>query len=107
MDLASLIRLIIYTLAACVLTYVVQIPFRKIENRFIKAVLFLFKSAATLFLGLALIAFDYKIIWRHEYAFAALYLALIPDIFADLFLFPVTPTRRSSFRSRSSTRSSD
>lgn len=84
MTLELYIRLFVYVTVGFVLIYLVQMPFRKIGNRFVKAFLFLLKTAATLFLGLSLIAFDYKIIWRHEYVFGALYLVLLPDVFMDI-----------------------
>ena len=84
------IRLIVYTAASFVLIYVVQIPFRKIKNRLVKAFMFLLKMFGTLFLGLTLIAFDFAVVWRHEYIFGALYLALLPDVFMDIVTFLVT-----------------
>ena len=87
MTLELYIQLIVYTVVACVLVYVVQIPLRKIRNVFIKGLLFVVKVVLTLLLGLALIAYSPKIVWKHEYVFAALYLALIPDVFTDIISF--------------------
>ena len=84
------ILLIIETLIAFLLVYFIQTPFRKIKNRYLLIFLFLIKTLLTLYLGMALIAFAYKIIWNHEYPFAALYLVLIPDIISDIIFFIVS-----------------
>lgn len=81
------IRLIVYVLFIHVMVFLIKALFSKIRNRFVRFILFLLELAGTLFLGLSLIAFDYTIIWRHEYPFAALYLVLVPDIFMDIVFF--------------------
>ena len=93
--ITNLILLIIYTIIVSVILYFIQIPFRKIKNKFILLFFFLLKVVLTLYLGLMLIAFAYKIVWNHEYPFAALYLALIPDIFKDIICFVLSCIRKN------------
>lgn len=79
--------LIIDTFIAFLLVYLLGRLFARIENRYLAVSLFIIKVILTLYLGLALIAFAYKVVWRHEYPFAALYLALIPSIASDIICF--------------------
>lgn len=81
------IRLIFYTFIAFLLVSLVQIPFRKIRNRFLLGFLLIVKTILTLYLGLQIIAYDPTIVWNHEYVFGALYMVLIPDIFRDVTCF--------------------
>ena len=81
------IKFIIYAIIAFLLAYLVQIPFRKIKNRFLLGFLFIAKVLLTLYLGLQIIAFDAKIVWNHEYVFGALYMVLVSDIFRDIICF--------------------
>ena len=100
MNTALYLKLIIETILAITITYLVQFPFRKIRNRFVLFILFLAKVALTLYLGLCLIAFDPVIIWKHEYPFAALYLALIPDIITDIICFLLSFFRKENEKLR-------
>lgn len=86
--------LTIETIIAFLIVYLIQIPIRKISNRIVLAVLFVLKVLLTLYLGMTLIAFDYAIVWNHEYPFMGMYLALIPDIFADIIFFIVSFFRK-------------
>ena len=88
------IKLILYTIIAFLLVYLIQIPFRKIRNRFLLGFLFIVKTVLTLYLGLQIITFDPTIVWNHEYVFGALYMVLIPDIFRDIASFTISFFRR-------------
>ena len=81
------ILLIIEIIIAFVILYLIQLPFKKIKNKYILFILFLLKVVLTLYLGLSLIAFASSIIWKHEYPFAAAYLVLISDIIKDIVCF--------------------
>lgn len=81
------ILLVVDTIIAFILLYLFQIPFKKINNKFLLFFLFLIKCVLLIYLGLALIAFDYSIVWNHEYPFAALYLVLVPDTIKDIICF--------------------
>jgi len=94
------VLLIIETVITFFFLHLIQIPFRKIRNRFLLFFLFLLKTVLMIYLGLALIAFDYKIVWNHEYPFAALYLALVPDISTDIFSFFISVFRKDRVNHR-------
>ena len=79
--------LIIEIIIAFIFLYFIQIPFKKIKNKFLLFFLFLIKLVLMLYLGLLLIAFAYKIVWNNEYIFASLYLVLVSDILKDIFFF--------------------
>jgi hypothetical protein len=78
---------LIDTLIAFGLVYLIQIPFRKIKNRIVLGLLFLVKTALTLYLAVQIIAFDSTLIWNNEYIFGALYLAMISDVLKDIVCF--------------------
>ena len=88
------IKFIIYAIIAFLLVYLVQIPFRRIKNRFLLGFLFIAKVLLTLYLGLQIIAFDAKIVWNHEYVFGALYMVLVSDIFRDIICFVMSFLRK-------------
>ena len=62
------------------------------------ALLFLLKVFLTLGLGLALIAFAPAIIWKHEYVFGALYLALVASVFYDIVIFICSLIRKKELK---------
>lgn len=100
MTLALYIKLFIETILVFVLVDLLQKPFHKIEKRFLKVLFFLAKVILTLYLALALIAFDYTIIWKYEYPFAALYLVLMADIFKDIIVFILSLFKKDLDRKR-------
>ena len=87
MTLGLYFKFIIYTIIASILVYLIQTPLKKIKNRFLLAFLFIIKVLLTIWLALLLIAFGPTIIWRHEYVFCALYLALTSSVFFDIVCF--------------------
>ena len=100
--IASLyILLIVEIIIAFLLLQLIQKPFNNIKNKYLLLFLFLIKVVLTLYLGLALIAFAYKIVWNHEYIFASLYLVLIPDICKDIFCFIISFIKKEKVDNKS------
>lgn len=81
------ILLFINIIISFILVYFIQLPFKKIKNTYILFFLFIIKFFLTMYLGLSLIAFAPKIVWKYEYPFAALYHVLIPDLVCDIIFF--------------------
>ena len=84
------IRLIAETIVAFGLIYLVQRPLRKVKHRFVLGIIFVLKAVAAVYLGLVLIALDYKIVWNHPYPFGALYLAMMGDLAKDVVCFIIS-----------------
>ncbi len=82
-------ELIIWTIVAFVLLYLLKTAIRKIRKRYLRILIFVIEVILSLYLGMQLIAFASRIVWNHEYPFAAMYVILISDILSEIVLFAV------------------
>ena len=77
------LKFIALILFAYVFVYAVQIPIRKKEHKVLAVFLWLMKWVLIICLAYLLIAYASPFMWHFGYAVAALYLALLGDVFSD------------------------
>ena len=98
MTLKHYLILAVLILIAFWLVYAVQIPLFRKERRSVRVVCWFVKLAVMTGAAYLLIAYASPFLWHTGYAFAALYLALLGDLTADLVSAFLKPEVRKKYR---------
>ena len=86
MTFIKYLQWIISAALAFALVALIDVPFSRIRNKIIKAVIFLVKAAFVITLAYFLIAAASPFLWKYNYPLSGLYIALLSDCFCDLFM---------------------
>lgn len=84
MTTALYIKLIIYTTLFFLFVNLTRLHTNKVYSKHTRAVLLITEAIEMMAVAMALIAFDDRQVWAHEYFFGALYVTLVPDVLTGL-----------------------
>ncbi len=87
MTILKMILWIVMCLAAGALLYFIQLPLRRSKKKWakwVRIVLWPIKAFLVALLAYSTMSIAVGIIWRHQYIFGAIYVALTADVFAEL-----------------------